>query len=72
VGGSSAWLVVDTDAINFQASSLSLAGDGGTTGALAALGPAPVPEPSTFALAGVSVAGLLGYGWRRWRKARSA
>ena len=26
-----------------------------------------VPEPSTLALFGISVAGLLGYVWRRWK-----
>jgi hypothetical protein len=30
--------------------------------------PSPVPEPSGLALAGVGVAGLLGYAWRRRRK----
>jgi hypothetical protein len=34
--------------------------------------PSPAPEPSSLALAGVGVAGLLGYGWGRWRKARSS
>jgi hypothetical protein len=67
-GEASAWLIIDTDATLFQPSFFSLAGDGGGTGALAALGPSPVPEPSSLALAGVGVAGLLGYGWRRWRK----
>jgi hypothetical protein len=28
---------------------------------------APIPEPSTLALAALGTLGLVGYAWRRWR-----
>jgi hypothetical protein len=62
-GEASAWLVIDTNATGFQDSFLSLAGDGGATEALAALGPAP--EPSTITLFGLGTLALLGYARRR-------
>jgi hypothetical protein len=34
--------------------------------------PSPAPEPSTLVLAGVGALGLLGYGWRRRRRAAAA
>src|SRR5262249_53303497 len=49
-GQSSQWLVIDTNAPNFQSNFVSFSGEGGGTGALASFGPA-VPEPATLTLA---------------------
>jgi hypothetical protein len=66
-GLTSMWLIVDTNAPSFQPSTISLQGDGGSSGAKAALGPA-VPEPATITLLGIGLAGMAGYGWRKRRR----
>lgn len=66
-GQTSMWLIVDTDAPGETLNTISLAGNGGATTALTALGPA-VPEPGTLTLAlvGLLVGGAFSY--RRLRQ----
>jgi hypothetical protein len=74
-GGTSMWLIVDTNAPSFQLDTVSLQGDGGSTGSLAALGPAPpqaAPEPATLALALVGLSLGAGFGYRRLRRPKPA
>jgi hypothetical protein len=61
-GSTSALLVVQTDAKSFASTFASLIG--GPVTSAASLGPA-VPEPSSFVLAVVGLAGLAVWGWRR-------
>lgn len=70
-GQTSMWLVVDTNAPTFQPNFISLDGDGGGTGALAAFGPA-APEPATLTLALVALPLLGGLGYRRLRRGKPA
>ena len=67
MGASSTLLVIDTDATVFGLGAVDLTGTGGAAAAVAALGPTPTPEPSGLALAGVGLAGLLGFAWRKRR-----
>ena len=67
MGASSTLLVLDTDATVFGLGAVDLTGTGGAAAAVAALGPTPTPEPSGLALAGVGLAGLLGFAWRKRR-----
>ena len=65
-GNASALLVVQTDSPTWVHSGASLIdGSSTTVNSLA-----PVPEPSTFCLAGLGLLGLLGYNWQRRRRAR--
>jgi hypothetical protein len=74
-GGTSMWLIVDTNAPSYQHDTVSLQGDGGSTGSLAALGPAPAqaaPEPATLTLAFVGLSLGVGFGYRRLRRPKPA
>ena len=74
-GGTSMWLIVDTNAPSFQPDTVSLEGDGGSTGSFAALGAAPppqVPEPATLTLALVGLSLGAGFGYRRLRRPKLA
>jgi len=66
------WLIVDTNAPSFQPDTVSLQGDGGSTGSLAALGPAQTPEPATLTLALVGLSLGAGFGYRRLRRPKLA
>jgi hypothetical protein len=68
VGGTSAFLIIDTNAPTFTTGSLGLEGGGGASGTLGVFGPAPEPATLTLALVGVPVLGAFGY--RRLRRAK--